>query len=177
MARKENPYRATGRVLIIADDYHKNYFVGEEYDVYNFSQDYFRIANQMGMGLIEKSKCKVIPMITPKDMKFRINSPEHSEEVQQHLFDLGVHWSGFASFEVMYTNLPFIFIGSSGWLEYTDDEGVFNDLVAVEYELQKEITIKHVLVPVEQRSKVMVGGEEYDEDLVMQALRAFRAGK
>ena len=177
MTLKIAPQRATGRVRITIDDQNGSYFKGQEYDVYNYGEGFFSVANSTNFGLIPKEHCVLIPMIVYKDMKFRINSPEHSEEVQTHLFNLGVCWSGISHPEVMYTQLPYIFIGPRGWLEYTDDEGVFNDLTAIEYELQKEITVKHVLVPVEQHKKVMIGDKEYDESVIMAALHAFQARK
>lgn len=44
-----------------------------------------------------------------KNMKFRVKSPEHSEEIQRELFRMKGSW-GVNCFEVMNTDKPFLYI-------------------------------------------------------------------
>ena len=168
------PQPPTARVRIIRDDPQGTYHKGDEFNVFLYAPGFVGVAGINTLFLIGKDHCEVIPMIVLKDMKFRITSDEYSEQLQKYLFNLGVRWSGMSHDEVMYTHLPFIFIGPRGLLEYTDDEQVFNDLKCVEYALQTEVITKHSLVEVEQRKKVLIDGQEYDVDLIHRALAAFK---
>jgi hypothetical protein len=65
-------------------------------------------------------------------MKFRVNSPEHSEQIQKKLFEMGYKWAGNASLQ--HTDKPAIFAGFWGKKEMTyasdfhgfEDEGKYN---------------------------------------------------
>lgn len=170
--------KATGRVRITQPYPHMGtwYRKGEEYDVYNFDHTRFACVNAQSDAkpkMIDKNDCELIPMIEHKGMKFRISSPEYSEQLQKYLFGLGVHWTGTSATEVVYTHLPFLYIGPRGWLEYTDSESLFNDVVGVEYTLQEEIVVTHVLKAVEPRKTVLIDGVEVDEDLIKKALMKY----
>jgi len=70
-----------------------------------------------------------------KQMKIRIHSPEHSEQVQKVLFELGYEWiSGktFKNFEQ-----PFLFTWLDGDITYSNSESHFENKKYPEYVLQK----------------------------------------
>lgn len=164
--------KASARVKVINSAYW--YKAGEEYDVYTFDFDHFAVADRDGVNSLRKEDCQVILMLKLKDMKFRITDEAASEELQKYLFSLGVTWAG-GGRSVSYTHLPFLHIGPRGWLEYTDSETLFNDLIAAEYTLQLVTTVIPTLVAVEPRKTVLIGGQEVDEELVLAALAKYGA--
>lgn len=163
--------RASARIRVTkTTNWYKD---GEEYDVYTYDYDSFAVADLEYLRCIDKEDCNTIPMIQYKDMKFRVSDEAHSEELQQYLFSLGVTWAGGGK-SVSYTHLPFLYIGPRGWLEYTDSETLFNDLIAGEYTLQLVTTVIPTLVAVEPRKTVLIGGQEVDEELVLAALANYQ---
>lgn len=58
------------------------------------------------------------------NMKFRVNSPEHSEEIQRELFRLGYEW--FMTGGIIHTESPVLYARSTGHITYDDLEDEFD---------------------------------------------------
>jgi hypothetical protein len=103
--------------------------------------------------------------------KIRINSPEHSEKVQKHLFSLGITWAygstvvqhtraNFLTFDSNYKRILFYYFPSYKFEEFTKHQEV--ELIEkVSYEL-KEIPKKEV---------VTIGEKSYYKDELETALK------
>lgn len=55
------------------------------------------------------------------DMKFRVNSPEHSEEIQRELFRLGYKWPKSLK-EVTHTQMIFLYANTDGTIGWSNSD-------------------------------------------------------
>jgi hypothetical protein len=75
-------------------------------------------------------------------MKFRVNSPEHSEQIQKKLFEMGYKWA-LSGASVIETNAKYLWAGSLGDKYIThgyNDEDFFNAHPVEEYLLTPQGT-------------------------------------
>lgn len=101
-----------------------------------------------------------------KNMKFRVNSPEHSKQIQEHLFTLGYLWDGESKAGVENTHFEFLYTNSDGRIKYGSLECTFKDPLYKEYTLQ-EITSYTI---VEKKETVTIDGKEYYKEDVLKRL-------
>ena len=52
-----------------------------------------------------------------ENLRFEINNPEHSEAIQERLFDLGYSWGGLTEFA--YTDSPYLYCYTDGNIYYS----------------------------------------------------------
>ena len=74
-------------------------------------------------------------------LKFRVESPEHSKQIQKRLFEMGYRWSGHNDNGYIYTNKPFLYAEVDGKLSYGNTLSYFED-GSPEF---KETTLKKIL--------------------------------
>jgi hypothetical protein len=72
-----------------------------------------------------------------EQMKFKVLSPSHSNNIQLKLFELGYTWNN-SSKTVMHTTMPFLYANSDGTIGFGELEEYFNDYTP----LHKEFTIE-----------------------------------
>lgn len=101
-----------------------------------------------------------------KNMKFRVSSPEHSKQIQKHLFTLGYRWDGESKAGVENTHFEFLYTHSDGRIKYGSLECTFKDPLYKEYTLQ-EIT-SYTLV--EKKETITIDGKEYYKEDVLKRL-------
>jgi hypothetical protein len=59
-----------------------------------------------------------------KNMKFRVNSPEHSKQIQELLFELGYSWGSVGKFTI-HINQPYLYTFTSGYIFDGQTESYF----------------------------------------------------
>lgn len=101
-----------------------------------------------------------------KHMKFRVNSPEHSKQIQKHLFTLGYKWKLETHAVVEKTNEPFLYAGEDGWIMYGTSEDYFKKSTYKEYTLQE---IKSYAL-VGKKETITIDGKEYYKEDVLKRL-------
>lgn len=100
------------------------------------------------------------------NMKFRVNSPEHSKQIQEHLFTLGYLWVSESHAVVEKTDKPFLYANEDGRIKCGTLEYTFKDPLHKEYTLQ-EIT-SYTLV--EKKETITIDGKEYYKEDVLKRL-------
>lgn len=112
--------------------------------------------------------------MTFKAYKFKVENPEHSQKIQEHLFSLGYSWThGCSSF---FIDMPYLYAEEDGTLAYGDLEETFTEANNQEVELKE--TISYEIVPVAPAPKtveikILVNGEEvkYDQTSLTDLLK------
>ena len=88
-----------------------------------------------------------------KNMKFRVESPEHSKAIQELLFELGYEWCSSGK-EYLFFNEKFLFTHKSGQITYDKSTSVFKDNEGQErtlFDLQMMVNAKRlqrILTPI-----------------------------
>lgn len=101
-----------------------------------------------------------------KNMKFRVNSPEQSKEIQEALFEMGYKVYG-----NLPTNINYIYTHASGSeIRCGYEESTFQD-----YEEHQEHTVEttksYKLIPVESsKETITIDGKTYDKEAVLKHL-------
>lgn len=101
-----------------------------------------------------------------KNMKFRVNSSEHSKQIQEHLFTLGYKWICEVRQAVEKTDKPFLYVEECGQITYGDTEEYFKNSIHKEYTLQ-EITAYTL---VEKKETITIDGKEYYKEDILKRL-------
>lgn len=105
-----------------------------------------------------------------KAMKFRVESPEHSEKIQKKLFEMGYGWAQGARNSVQHTNHPFLYGNENGQIKY-DKTGDLDYFMAYPHqEMQLVETVSYDFVPVE-KDVVMFDGKEYNKEQFKKLLK------
>ena len=110
-----------------------------------------------------------------KAMKFRVESPEHSEKIQKKLFEMGYKWYGKDDTASDFQSEPFLFAepdGTIGWAS-SDPEGFFIKDPNEEMQLVEITTYDFVPVPksTPEKGVVMFDGKEYDKEQFKELLK------
>jgi hypothetical protein len=111
-----------------------------------------------------------------KAMKFRVESPEHSEKIQKKLFEMGYKWYGEDDTALDFQSEPFLFTepddGTIGWAS-SADEGFFIKDPNQEMQLVEITTYDFVPVPknTPEKDVVMFDGKEYDKEQFKELLK------
>jgi hypothetical protein len=95
-----------------------------------------------------------------KNLKFKVQSPEHSAAIQKRLFELGYEW-GISGKEVSYQNEPYIYCYQSKSIQYGDVKKDFNSKssqLATLDDLYKDDREQLTVEEVESRFNVKVIG-------------------
>lgn len=100
------------------------------------------------------------------NMKFRVNSPEHSKKIQEHLFTLGYKWICETHFVVEKTDKPFLYTEEDGKITYGTNEDYFKNSMHKEHTLQE--TTSYTLV--EKKETLTIDGKTYDKEAVLKRL-------
>ena len=112
---------------------------------------------------------------TFKNMKFRVNSPEHSKEIQEALFEMGYGWKQYGKKVMFADSFP-----PCDWL-YTDNGGHLwridckEDFLACSFITAQEHTVEttksYKLIPVETpKETIEIDGKTYDKKAVLKRL-------
>ena len=109
-------------------------------------------------------------MVQFKAMKFRVESPEHSEKIQKRLFEMGYKWCGEDGTASDFQSEPFLFAKSDGGISWvgSEDEPFF--IKHSNEEMQLVETVSYDFVPVE-KDVVMFDGKEYDKEQFKELLK------
>ena len=110
-----------------------------------------------------------------KAMKFRVESPEHSEKIQKKLFEMGYKWYGKDDTASDFQSEPFLFTepdGTIGWAS-SDAEDFFIKDSNEEMQLVEITTYDFVPVPksTPEKGVVMFDGKEYDKEQFKELLK------
>lgn len=110
-----------------------------------------------------------------KNMKFRVNSPEQSKEIQEALFEMGFCWRSYGC-EVRFTDsfppCDYLYTDTAGYLWRIDSE---NDSFVSSFKSAQEYTIEttksYKLIPVEiVKETLTIDGKTYDKEAVLKRL-------
>jgi hypothetical protein len=113
--------------------------------------------------------------MTFKAYKFKVENPEHSQKIQEHLFSLGYKWYHCGD-KVQCTNKSYLFAEVDGSIAHSIHEVTFTEANNQEVELKE--TISYEIVPVAPAPKtveikILVNGEEvkYDQTSLTDLLK------
>ena len=112
-----------------------------------------------------------------KAMKFRVESPEHSEKIQKKLFEMGYRWRYARTSATVsdFQSEPFLFAEPDGiiGLAGSEDEGFFIKDSNEEMQLVEITTYDFVPVPknTPEKDVVMFDGKEYDKEQFKELLK------
>ena len=85
-----------------------------------------------------------------KAMKFRVESPEHSEKIQKRLFKMGYKW--YVGPILQFLDAPFLFADEEGGLGWEDDPEYFESEDVARYqEMQLVVVTTYDFVPVPKK--------------------------
>jgi hypothetical protein len=132
-----------------------------------------------GSGMHYDSECFELVEPTFKAMKFRVNSPEQSKEIQEALFSMGYEWQAYGQ-QVKFVDDYML----SAWL-HTDEDGILcrcgGNIEEFHPELDNsEYTIKatksYELIPVEipKEELIELMGQKYSKKELEDALRSLK---
>jgi len=111
---------------------------------------------------------KIHPKPLFKGMKFRVNSLEHSLQIQEYLLSLGYMWSSDDKCTKPKLNKKFLFTSEEGYIGIDDVEEYFNQSDKKEYVLKAtSYYLEEVVAPVEM---ITIDGKEYEKAKVLKAL-------
>ena len=116
-----------------------------------------------------------------KAMKFRVESPEHSEKIQKKLFAMGCYWQHYVGHEIreiIPQNLDacYLFVYENGELGWDDDADYFESEDALEYQEVQLVEIPtYDFIPIPkntpEKDVVMFDGKEYDKEQFKELLK------
>ena len=107
--------------------------------------------------------------MTFKAYKFKVENPEHSQKIQEHLFSLGYSWThGCSSY---FIGMPYLYAEEDGTLACGAIEETFTEDNNQEVELKETISYEIVPVAPEPKTveiKILLNGEEvkFDQTLL-----------
>ena len=109
-----------------------------------------------------------------KAMKFRVESPEHSEKIQKKLFKMGYKW--YCGPILQFLDAPFLFADEGGGLGWEDDPEYFESEDVARYQemqLVEVTTCDFVPVPksTPEKDVVVFDGKEYDKEQFKELLK------
>lgn len=111
-----------------------------------------------------------------KNMKFRVNSPEQSKEIQEALFEMGYGWWSDKVKVVNFADNPFLYTEEWGGLSIGSTEDFFNHLKSHQ-EHTVEVTKSYKLIPVvtkvtveSPKETITIDGKTYDKEAVLKRL-------
>ena len=109
------------------------------------------------------------------NMKFRVNSPEHSKEIQEALFEMGFCWRSHG-YEVRFADsfppCDYLYTDTEGHLWRIDSE---EDYLVSSFKSAQEFTVQttksYKLIPVETpKETITIDGKTYDKEAVLKRL-------
>jgi len=104
-----------------------------------------------------------------KNMKFKVNSPEHSKEIQEALFEMGYKWWG-QSTVLNFVDNPFLYSEDTGIIAIGQSQDFFERL-DTHQEYLVETTKSYKLIPVESPKEIItIDGKTYDKEAVLKRL-------
>ncbi len=114
-----------------------------------------------------------------KAMKFRVNTPEQSKEIQEALFSMGYGWEQYAK-KVMFQEDVWDWIYTEGngyiWRMYKEGEGICSIFDSAE-EFTIKTTKSYELIPVETEipeETIELMGQKYSKKELENALRSLK---
>lgn len=105
-----------------------------------------------------------------KNMKFRVNSPEHSKEIQEALFEMGYKWYGQEVAEMIDSEYSFMYSYEDGTITHSHKHYMsMENTHSQEYTV--ETTKSYKLIPVESpKETITIDGKTYDKEAVLKRL-------
>ena len=107
-----------------------------------------------------------------KAMKFRVRDEEHSKAIQTWLFEQGYRWPTTGQ-HLHNFDVRVIHTWEDGGITYSDDESFKRDVSEEEMTLDYTTEMKYIITnvkPMKKRNIVNVGGVDYYEDELAEAL-------
>lgn len=115
-----------------------------------------------------------------KNMKFRVNSPEHSKEIQEALFEMGYKWYGQEVAEMIdseYSEYSFMYSYEDGTITHSPKHYMFMENTHSQ-EYTVETTKSYKLIPVVTKvtvesskpETIEIDGKTYDKEAVLKRL-------
>lgn len=149
---------------------------GGVYEVTGYDSEGFMLMVKGSQGLYNDEVFQLVEASDPQfknmkgmfsNMKFRVNSPEHSKEIQEALFEMGYKWSSHGT-NVMFTD------GGDAWL-CTEKTGIIYRTSQDWCNYQEhtaETTKSYKLIPVEipKPETITIDGKTYDKEDVLKRL-------
>lgn len=163
----------------------RNFTVGKEYEVLGVYDKTYSLVDDCGKEQFWWKEYFTITQIIEekqemttqfKDMKIRINSPEHSKKVQDYLRDIGYKdWKG-AYLDYQYSDLTGLFVYDTGFVDWnSDDLNYFNRHNNPEFTLEESITYSLKETPKPIVETIEIGGVFYAKSEVENALKNLKA--
>jgi hypothetical protein len=154
--------------------------LGKEYIIdYIYSRDSVMVK---GIHIVFHASCFELFVETPQEdykaMKFRVESPEHSKEVQEALFSMGFCWRSHGK-NVMFTekmdyNWLYTDVDGSVWRTYKNEQNSWM-IDAEEYTIKTTKTYELVPVVTEAiEETVELMGQKYSKKELEDALRSLK---
>lgn len=154
-----------------------NIKIGDILTVEDSGEYWFQAAEYLGYSLYVANYELYKPQF--RNMKFKVESPEHSKEIQEALFEMGFCWR--IGCKVMFTySFPpsdYLYTDTAGYLWRIDSE---EDYLASSFLSAQEHTIEttksYKLIPVEPpKETVTIDGKTYDKEAVLKRLAELEA--
>lgn len=156
--------------------------VGREYLVVDASENVLILKGDFNNVQYDPTMFK---LVKPKfaNMKFKVNSPEHSKEIQEALFEIGYKWCVYGSqgATIMNTETPTLYTYDDGSImydssDYESEYRMFNSSENQEYTV--ETTKFYKLIPVVTKvtvespkpETIEIDGKTYDKEAVLKRL-------
>lgn len=79
------------------------------------------------------------------DMKIKVSSACHSELIQRELFKLGYDWQDGNGHHIMYTEMPFLYTNSNGFLGSGEQDSIFHSSPLPEFKLEQKYEFVEVI--------------------------------
>ena len=111
-----------------------------------------------------------------KNMKFRVNSPEHSKEIQEALFEIGFCWRSHGCevrFADSFPPCDYLYTDTNGYLWRIDSEEdylVSSFLSAQEHTVETTKSYKLIPVEIPKPETLTIDGKTYDKEAVLKRL-------
>ena len=146
---------------------------GEEYRVETVLND--REIRVEGSSIDYSSLYFKLVQPTFRNMKFRVNSPEHSKEIQEALFEMGFCWRSHGCevrFADSFPPCDYLYTDTEGHLWRIDSE---EDYLVSSFKSAQEFTVQttksYKLIPVETpKETITIDGKTYDKEAVLKRL-------
>ena len=156
------------------------------YTVYDYNED-FDILRLVGCGDKYNGEYFELFVETPqvdfKNMKFRVNSPEQSKEIQEALFEMGFCWRSHGC-EVRFTDsfppCDWLYTDKDGYLwriDSKEDYLVSSFLSAQEHTVETTKSYKLIPKPEPAKETIKIDGKTYDKEAVLKRLAELKEVK
>lgn len=148
-------------------------FKGREYVVSKCDEHYVEFEGEPNYRYLVKSFDLVQAAFT--NMKFRVNSPEHSKEIQEALFEMGFCWRSHGCevrFADSFPPCDYLYTDTEGHLWRIDSE---EDYLVSSFKSAQEFVVEttksYKLIPVENpKETITIDGKTYDKEAVLKRL-------